>query len=512
MMPEIGRRRILRAVKKLLLLVAILLPGLAAAAEPDLKAYFRDLQRLNDELRGKTCRDHLTPAVAAAESPSFAIAVSADGQVAFLAALTRCALEHDENTGAFKAAELWVARAPKEQWPQVVRLYLGVAAEKPAASLDALQILSVEAPAAVREIELDLLHRLLEAADEADESGDAGLALHEALIRAGYLPEPPYDDDFLRMRHGRLLLARGRVDGARERLAPVTDLESVVTMRIDRLYDPLRKDPAFEARLAIEPAVERDLARSRATVDAEPRKMEPVYLHASKLIEAKRPAEALALVDAILARHAADPKNVADAERFRVWLLNTRGYALYQLGRADEGREVLREAAGLLERGHPNVSNIINFSIYLVDEGRAAEALELLPKIGRASPYGQGWIEAIRTCAGAQLGNEEERSRGLEHLKAHESDNEAALARGLLCSNDLDGVAALMVRRLQGMDTRGDALLALQGRPALPGDGRSYRNLLLERMAAVRARAEVRAAADAVGRIEDLPVDVGGDI
>jgi hypothetical protein len=138
--------------------------------------------------------------------------------------------------------------------------------------------------------------------------------------------------------------------------------------------------------------------------------------------------------------------------------------------------------------------------------------MALLPQIGRASPYGQSWIEAVRSCAGAQLHDEPARMQGLDYLKAHESDNPAALSRGFLCSNDQDGVAALMIRRLGKLDTRGEALLALQGRTEAATDARQFRKLLLERFAAVRGRDDVRAAADAVGRIEDLPVYVGGDI
>lgn len=486
--------------------------GVVGAADSSPKSYFREYLRTIDALHGTGCRDELNSAVALAESPLFSVTVSRDGQIEFLRAGVRCALDNEEDEFALKIADLWVARAPKERWPQVIRMYFGLHHERPETSLEAFQVLATESPEDVRAIELSFLNQLRRAASQADESGDQDLALYEALARAGYVPAAPYNDDFLRMGHARLLLERGRVDEALARLATVTDIESLVQMRIERLFDPLRKDPAFDARLDLKAAVERDVRRSRATVDANPALMEAVYLHVLKLFVVQRLDEALALADATLARHAADPGAYGDADEYRKWLLNGRGYVLYGLGRSDEGSKMLREAAGLTEHGEPNVSNIINFALYLVDEGRAADAMALLPQIGKPSPYGQSWIEAVRTCAGAQLGDDRERNQGLEYLKAHESDNPAALSRGFLCSNDLEGAAALMIRRLGDLDTRGDALLALQGRTEAATDGRAYRKLLLERFAVVRARADVRAAAQAVGRIEDLPVYVGGDI
>lgn len=495
----------------LLALLAGLSPA-AAAEEQDARAFFRQYQRLADALRGAECSASLQPALAHAQSPLFDVAVSRDGQLAFLRAVTDCAFDHDEDETAFRSADLWVARAPDTRWPQVIRMYYGVRFERPLASLEALDVLARVSPGDVRNVELRMLGQLRRAADEADESGDRSLALYESLLRAAYVPEAPYNDDFLRMSHARLLLDRGRVDEARERLATVTDIESVVQMRVESLFEPLRADREFAPRLDLPAAVARDLDRSRATLDTTPPTMEAVYLHMHKLFIARGYDEALALADRVLAQHAEDPQAYADADEYRKWVLNTRGYVLYELGRPDEARAMLAEAAGLAEHGEPNVSNIINYAGYLVDEGRGAEAMALLPKIGDASPYGQGWIEAVRSCAGVLQEDEAARSAGLDYLKAHEADNPAALSRALLCSDDVDGAAALMIRRLGAISTRGDALLALQGRIESPGDTRWFRARLLERFERLRAREDVRAAAAAVGRIEDLPVNVGGDL
>lgn len=501
-----------RALPATLLALLAGLAPLAAAAEQDAKTWFRQYQRLADALRGPECRASLHPALAQAQSPLFDVAVSRDGQIGFLRGIAACAFDKEDDEAAFHAAELWVARAPDERWPQVLRMYYGVRYDRPLASLEALDVLARSSPDDVRAVNLAMLGQLRRAAAEADKAGDRSLTLYESLLRAGYQPEAPYNDDFLRMSHARLLLDRGRVDEARERLATVTDIESVVQMRVERLFEPLHGDREFARRLDLPAAVEQDLARSHATLDTNPPTLEAVYLHVHKLFIARRFAEALAVADRALARHAQDPQAYADAGEYRKWVLNTRGYVLYELGRPDEARAMLAEAAGLLEHGEPNVSNIINYAGYLVDEGRGAEAMALLPKIGDASPYGRGWIEAVRSCAGVLQADEAARTAGLDYLKSHEADNPAALSRALLCSDDVDGAAALMIRRLGAISTRGDALLALQGRIESLGDTRWFRRQLLERLARLRAREDVRAAAAAVGRIEDLPVNVGGDL
>jgi hypothetical protein len=322
------------------------------------------------------------------------------------------------------------------------------------------------------------------------------------------VPAPPYFDDFLRMGHGRLLLERGQSDAARERLAPVVDVESLVTMRIERLFDPLREPPGFAAHGDLVAAAERDVARSRAAMETNPALMEAVYLHARVLGVAWRDEEALALLDAALARHAADPVIYEDADEFANWLGDTRGQLLYTVGRFDEGRAHMRAAALMLEHGEVNVSNILNYASHLLSEGLAQDALEQLPQVGKPSPYGQGVLESIRACAAALIADEPQRSASLEYLKAHGRDNPSALARAYLCSNDLDGAAAWMIERLADRELRGNALLALQAMPATAGDALPVRKMLLERMAALRARPDVRAAADAVGRIESLPVSI----
>lgn len=468
-------------------------------------------QPVLEALFGPNCREHLAKAAEIAAMPEFNTAQSREYQIVFLGQMASCAFANEENELAFRTFDRIAGLEPQSVWPQIVRMHLGIEFDKPAASLDAVHVLADIAPEAVRRVDFRFLNRLLGAAKAADKTGDHELALYETLEQVGYVPAPPYFDDFLRVGHGRLLLERGRVDEARVLLATVIDVDAVVSMRVDRRFDPLRSDPDWERHLDLATASKRDVARSRAAMDANPALMAGVYLHAKALDAANRADEALRILDLALERHAANPAAFTDAEELRNWLIDMRGELLYRMGRSEEGRAALRESALMTEHGEANVSNLINLAGYQIEEGKPADALELLSKVGKPSPYGQARIESIRSCAGMQLGDEKLRREGLEYLKAHESDNPAALSRALLCSNDIDGAAAWMIRRLADRDMRSAALLALQVTPDSSSDEPSLSKLLLERQAAVRGRDDVRAAAEAVGRIEKLPVNVSRD-
>lgn len=458
------------------------------------------------QLLGKDCGKHLSMAMAVAADPGFASHKPVSGRAALLGKIANCGFSLGKYDIAFRYADRAAELDPEDEWLQTLRMYYGTDHGRPEASLDALQVLSRIEPSRVRELDLRNVDELLRAARDASPDGDEALAAYEALDRAGYVVAPPNFDDFLRMGRGRLLLERGRVADAGAVLRGVVDASSIVEMRVDRAFDPLRADPAFVRQVDIAAAVRKDLERSRGAMQADPKSMEAVYLYAGVLDLAMRDADGLELVEEVLARDRADPAAFHDADEYRNWINNKRANFLYSIGRADEGREALVRAAGLQEHGTTNVSNIINLGGYLIAEGRGAEAVALIPRIGRPSPYGQAWIESMRSCAGVQLKDEKLRLAGLEYLRSHEADNPAALSRALICSNDLDAAAALMIRRLSDRELRTSALLDLQITPPSRLDAFPFHRAMSARFDALRDRADVRDAVAKVGRIERLPV------
>ena len=502
-----------RAFAPALVLGAALAAGLPSAAASETSDYFRAYQRAMDGLTSGDCQAHLAKSSELAASPLLVTAVSREGRTAFLTALIDCAYESQDLATAYRTAQGWHAIDPDNPWVHAVRLDLGALQKEPAVSVAAFMALARLAPDYLRGLEPRNVWSALNAADELENADEHKFELHQALVRIGYAPAPPANDAHLRFEHAQLLLARGDIETARARLATVTDLTLLARLRVERKFDVLRGDRDFEAQLDLEAAAERNIETSRALMTAQPDVLELVENHVSALHAARRPADALAAADAAIAKHAANPAAYKDADDQLRWLLNRRGYLLYDLGRIAEAHASLAEAAGLNEHGDPNVSNIINYTLMLVDEGAKAEAAELLPKIGKASPYGQGWIESARTCLGVQLQDEAMQKAGLDWLREHEADNRPAYSRALLCANALDDSAAYFVKRLNNPEARGEALMALQEYDYPNAAHLPVLKVLRQRLETVRARPEVRAAVEAVGRIERIPVHLfSGDI
>ncbi|MBX3703200.1 MAG: hypothetical protein KF822_05460 [Steroidobacteraceae bacterium] len=491
------------------LLLAVAAPP-AAALDPPAEPVLLRAQRHFEALRAEDCAAQLAPAIAFTNTAEFATGLESQQRVAFLWGLAACAMNSGEFEAAFDAAGRLLALDPALPLAHGIRFYAGMILGRNEAAVESLLAVARSSPELLRALEVEHVARLLRAAGDLDLTGDRQLQVHEAIVAAGFTPPPPDTDEFLRVGHARLLLERGRIDEARARLAPVGDVDFLVAMRIERLFDPLREDPQFEARLDLAAAMERNLARSKSAIAQNPRLLQSVYQHVQNLDKARREAEAVALAEDALARLRRDPAAFSDAGRFEPWVLNELGYLLYELGRADEGARVLRDSARLAERGGQNVSQVINFASYLVREGRGAEALALLEQAGPASPYGRAWIQSLRSCIGVLTGDEALRVQGLEYLHAHVADNPPALSRALLCSDDVDGAAALMIRRLGNRDWRSAAILALQRVPRTGMDELEFQKLLTERFDRLRGREDVLQALEPVGRIETIPLDVGG--
>lgn len=491
-------------------LVSLALAWPAAAVpdpSPDAREFRREYRLVYDGLRVRLCGQYIDRGMALTESPFFETETSKNQRYGFLDALDRCARAYARREVVFRSADLKVRVAPGERWPQLVRLGYGAEFGHPESSLDAFEFFLKTDRMFLREMPIYSVWLLMLAADLVDDTGSRKLALLEELERLKY--EAPYgNDDQLRFAHARLLLARGRVDEARSRLEGVTALGAIALMRVDALFAPLRSEPAFADRLGFPAAVERDLARRRAALESRPDWMLHVDLYVSALKAARRYDEALAVVDAAIARDDADHRAFSDGHWHRRLLDESRALLLMETGRREEAVEGLLKAANQLEYRRPNVSQMTMLALYLVDLGRADQALRLLPAITGTSRREQAWVEAIRSCAGAQLGREADRVGALDYLKRHERDDPAALSQALICSADMEAAAALMVRRLASQSTSGSALLALQIRPALRSNELPYRQQLLARFDDVRRHADVRSALMTVGTIEQLPLDL----
>ena len=467
---------------------------------------------LADDIRvsglGPDCAHNLPKLVELTSRADFAQTFDDRQQAFFLIHLTICMAESGQLEAALEYANRAAKVDPGSHDAQAFRAMFGFRVGKPADSVEAIEIISRTRPGDIRRINVEVVHSLLDAAEDFDGTGDLQLRIYDSLKQVAWAPPPPVSDDDMRVEHARLLVEHDRIEDARQRLATVADPEYVLAIRSDRTFDVLRKDAAFEAQLDFAASVPQSLARARTTMEQNPRMVAAVWQYLRLLEDALRFDEIVALSQTMLDRYESDPAAFDDAEGNLGWVLNYRIHALYSLGRFDDGQEAIKHAMQLQGAALPDEGNVINYAFALVWEGRPQEALEQLPKTGATSSNSRAWVESVRSCAGMQLGETATSTISLDYLRAHETDSVSALSTALLCGDHLDEAAALMIRRLANRNQRRVALQVLQIRPLTRFDELPFRKAVQDRMQALRERKDVRAAVRSVGRIEAVPVAV----
>lgn len=315
--------------------------------------------------------------------------------------------------------------------------------------------------------------------------------LLEALHAQDWMPHGlPADDAWARLALARL--AAGDAAGAREALEGLDSPSAAVWIATDRRFDGLlpaddpRRDPARSA--------EAHIARVRAIADAAPDRLLPRVELAGLLLSVGREDEARALADAAIAA----PGRFADAEWLH-WAHNVRAIALRREGRLEEAVQALADGVAAGERGQPNVSQALNRGTLLVDLERPEEALASAGRLQGLSGYGEMVQSLVRMRAYRQLGRQRDAEVWFDRLREHRDDGRLAWLQALLWWGAEDEAAAWLAGLLADPSHRADALHWCQDWRApepLPG-----RVPLVEARRALLARADVRAAIDAVGRI-----------
>jgi tetratricopeptide (TPR) repeat protein len=431
--------------------------------------------------------------------------LSEQARAEFLSEIVQCAWELRDQRAAVEAAR--AAGQLGAPWTDFLLTYIGISFEDDQLTVDSFMALADNNPRAFAELPSRIAWGAIRAAKKLDEDGAAALRVHDVLTRANYMPPETSNDDYFRMDHAQLLLRAGSYERASARLETITEPRLVMMMRVDRTFDVIRTE-AFQNRLDLVVAAEADLERARRAMTRDPAKLALVLETGQALRALGRFEEARALLDRHIKRaQSADGATVySDIAEQLNWVLNELAYVYYDLDRAADARETFSLSIAVGESGEWSVSQVINFASMLESEGRAGDALEVLRTTGQASPYGDMWVASVRVCAADQTGDRRTRDEALAFVREHEADNRAAAARALLCVNDIDAAAGAYIRRLADEEARGDALLALQEYPERSDAVFPRDNLLRQRLEQVRDRADVRAAIDAVGRVEQVPL------
>lgn len=320
-----------------------------------------------------------------------------------------------------------------------------------------------------------------------------------ALHAAGWAPDGvPADHAWARLALVRS--AGGDLAGARAAVAGVGAPNIIAWMRSDRRFDAIidRDRPELDPARAADAWV----TRIEALAAASPRSLALRRELGYALLIAGRPEPALALADAVLAgRHGFD--DIGDLH----WMLNHRAVALRRLGRTDDALAALTAAAAMEEDGHPNVSQVLNLGSLLVDLERPEDALAAVTRLDGMSGYGALVQATVRMRAQLQSGRPEDAAVWFDRIQAGRDDGPMILFEALLWNGRLDDAAMQLQAMLDQPDRRADALDWCQdylGSEPLPG-----RLPFVEARRTLLARADVRAAVEAVGRLEPPGIHAG---
>ncbi|HEY5851703.1 MAG TPA: tetratricopeptide repeat protein [Lysobacter sp.] len=331
---------------------------------------------------------------------------------------------------------------------------------------------------------------------------ESRLALMQTLFDANWKREEETSSD-LWYEMAVTLLERGDREGARTVIARIGWPRPLMRLQADRRFDgllPAEPDHVVQS-------LNRQIERLAVLSADNPRNL---YTHnewLDALLQAGRNDEVIAISAGIIDRiDGSAPERPAfhdsDDENFT---LKRRSDALRRAGRMDEALAVLVRASTMPEYEEPNVSQKLSLAELYNGLLRPDDAMEAVRELGvTAGKYSTTRQALVRMQAALIKGDRRKAEQLLAHIRQQGDDTFGLQFRALLRSGRIDEAAALFIARLRDPRKRGETLLMAQDTldlAPLPGDVayRRDRDVLF-------ARSDVRAAIDAVGRVNHYDV------
>lgn len=403
-----------------------------------------------------------------------------------------------EALSAIKAA-CALPEADSQDW--LVRLYAASSVKDGAEIVLAMTTLAERWPAEVRALDYGQVGQLHMEVSRLPDPTDALARFDAALLTAAWAPDVHWHGtDEIWVEYAGILLDRGDVAGARTVAAKVTQPGSIVAMRADRRFDVIvrRDDPAFDPRRA----AEAELAWLDKAALTSPRLLDILLGRVGMLRRLGRNDEALSLIEGALARIKAEGNGAySDLEDKTNWLYDLKARLLMDAGRVEEALAIQTSGAGLQEDGRVNVSQALNLGYKYFQLGRPRDALRAIAKVGPMSTYGEMVRLYVESCANAQLGETARARADIAEMRKRWPVNGEALLGALLCIDDQDGAAQVLIRQLEDPQQRTGALASLQvfrDRAFVP----PFEKVIEARFKAVTSRPDVQATVARYGRIE----------
>jgi tetratricopeptide (TPR) repeat protein len=497
---------------RILLALLLNLPALAiepGQSSPNLAATYEARQHLRSAVElfdRKDTAGAQSQVLAAIDSPAFASLSSADQHAAWALAATLAMQKHD-----FTDAQQFAARATQmqEQTVEDWRTRLEASSKIPdpkdeAACLTAI----VRQWGRDKELLPDVLVRRVMRETDKPEATEARLELLEALFELRWRPADGGNFSGRWRELSRLLLERNRRDDAVQVAALVDDPFDIIAFHADLRLRPLLKSD--KVRSNARRAAEDQIQALRDVMRQQPRSLNALHRLMLALLRVRKEVEVLGLaaeaerrVDAVGA--GAAPYD--DMGRYG-FILEDKSRALWHLGRFDEAVTQLRRALELPNKTD-EVSQPIDYALFLCELDRPDEALGVLPDEGKISGYGRMLSALVRLSAAVERNSPEDLEHALIYLREHREDSATLLQVGLLRAGLLDEAEQVLLWRLNDPQLRTLALLEVQKyfEPKRPPRAQEWH----ERDLALEGRPAVHAAILQFGEIDSYAWTYGFD-
>ncbi len=474
-------------------------------ADPFVEALKVAIQQAQDE----NCSEAMASLVPATEDNRFK-RLPANSRADIYSALADCSLNEQNWSDALLYVNKLIDLRGETENLLWHKLHLGDLGGKPLDSLEAAKKLAQRAQQSLNEIDIRVVWRIANSL-EVTLLGDKRREFVGVLFDAGYTsPDPTVDLDGLRIFYARLMRDEAMSAGAAIVIREIKNPLMLAPIFYDRRYDTALKNFRNMPKVEDIPSmVEQYVSNRRSIMEENPDRLSAAltYIQALKMSGDFDGAYRAATDVVDMMGDDAVSSPYTDYAEFSNWVLNELSYLLYDVGRPTEARQTLEAAAALQENGGDNVSQIINLSLLLVGEGKFDDALQTISSLNydNASSYGVMWAKSTEVCARALSIPATEFSEQLNYLRTHRDKNASALSRALLCVNNIDEAAEVYIERLNDLDERDDALSGLQIVIDTP-NMLPVSKILQQRFDIIRQRADVKAAANDVGRILQLPI------
>lgn len=490
-------------LRRIVLLVTTVMAGLTAATAPAKEADKSErLQAIAQAYQANDCKRTVDLAAPLVESSKAGLSEQEEADV--LELLTGCEADLKMEEAAYAHALRATRFELSSDYVWHVRLAAEARTQRLEAAVATVEAMTQGRGAALNSIPVSWMWRI-----DGDLTKTGRVDLRRRLLAVlasdAYAPDEYYEPpDSFRATYARLLVQDGEKEAARALVERITTQYALAHAMLDpalRGFVPTTADHRV--------AAERSLEQYREAMARYPDRLRPLHEVASALRYLGRAEEGLKLLQSVTTRVEA-PDGFEDRGKMINWYWDEVARAHAALGHYEEAAAAFRNGARASEDGTPNVSQVINLAGMQIDYGRPEEALNTLKAFddGRsASPFGFMEMRLGRGCAHAAAGHAREAAADLDYMRSHEADNPGALTRMLLCLGDMDGAAASIIRRLADPDQRVDALAELSDYDDPPFTPPA--DPITPKLAALKARAEVKAAIDRAGGTRRFHVQRG---